>query len=329
MKLNIKIDIPQNQPNRQFQHWQDLCLEQLKTINPINKSTLENHFKQVSSPLIRSALAKLLAHWSAIEHPPADFSQWPRSFRQLQNQSIHQTHLFIKPLNQIWTSNELNIKIPLPSPFKLSLPTMIHDYQFHGVKKEAISHQLNIANQCIQIISAKEKALKTRPFEVDEMVRALSALPLQILRLIDKVILNPIADPEDLHLAQQGYESHHRALMAMLNKQVTIYPSNQQTTHSSIEAIYRALFHETAHQAEELETLSEEQYIIWKKQWKLAIANDGPFFPSEYAEQSNDISEDFAESFALYFLTRSTIVHQEYQILFPSRMTFIKQRYDS
>ena len=318
MKLNIKIEIPQEKPDPQYLKWRDLCLSHLS--EPCEYSRVKKAFEDSTDPLTRSALAKLLTHWDFLQQctdPPQIFPD----FKTFKNYPHLYRQLFIKPLNELWTSNELEVKLPLPAPFKLSLPTSVANYQFHGINTQAQIYTLSIAGQRLQLIHSN----RTKGFGIDELVRVLSALPLQLLRLLVEVQLNPVPAPDDQELKGQGYDDHHRTLMAVLKKKVIIYPSSSS---DSLEAIYKALFHETAHEAEELEAQNQLAYQEWRQAWKNAVKKDGNYYPTSYAKTSRDPGEDFAESFALYFLSRSTIAHQEYKLLFPNRMAFIRERYD-
>lgn len=155
---------------------------------------------------------------------------------------------------------------------------------------------------------------------VEDVARALAAMPPEALGRVTEVRLAPTKNPEDAFWARQYGRAEFSTFMNCgADGVVTIFP---QPTRASASVVASTLVHETGH-AWSMKDWGEKGSAQWQA-WKSAGARDG-LPPSEYGALNLD--EDLAETQTLFLESRGRPEHAAYRAIYPHRFAILEQRF--
>jgi hypothetical protein len=184
--------------------------------------------------------------------------------------------------------------------YSLSKPSREkHTFPGDTAPQDADVYTATVDGRNIKIITpATPPAGKSVP-TADELASSLATLPGKQLDSIHEVQASPNPNPSDSFWATQYNIPGFTSAATGGDGGVTYYPQNKSDYWNPQEEVDRVMNHEGAH------TLAGD---LWKdpdekKAWADAVKKD-PFSPSKYADSS--IDEDFAESVAMYNLSKGT-----------------------
>lgn len=156
-----------------------------------------------------------------------------------------------------------------------------------------------------------------------DLIDALSMMPLEALERVKDIRLSPVPNPMDAHWAKLYNNPEMTSYMTCgKDGAVTVFPW-KRTAASSPKDLATNMMHEIGHQWSMSawgENFSRGRSAAWTK-WAQAMKDDG-LSPSTYGD--NDVAEDVAESSAL---RASLLSHpellDEYRRLFPHRFAIL------
>ena len=194
--------------------------------------------------------------------------------------------------------------------------TDVKDFAFNSGKADAVSYEVKIGEQTITVTLPKTAPAGTFIPSLDDVAKALAALPPESRAQVTSVVVEPAQNPKDAEWAMiystPGFRSYMTAGAAGI---VTIYPT---TTKQSQTFLEQSLIHETGHVLSK-KNWGEKSDARWNE-WSQAVAKDG-IYPSGYGKNSND--EDFAETLVIYLNVKGTPAEAEMRALMPERFKLL------
>jgi hypothetical protein len=159
---------------------------------------------------------------------------------------------------------------------------------------------------------------------VDEVGAALAKLPPEVRAGIKQVVLNPVENPDDAYWRQQpGFDADHVSAMTANARTGTVNVFPVQNSYQP-QSMATTFAHEVGHFVHRGNgQRSDFNHPAWDP-WKQAIASDKSA-ASKYAK--NNPAEDFAESYALYSMSKGTPAHDAYRKIMPERFKLLDQMY--
>jgi hypothetical protein len=229
-----------------------------------------------------------------------------------------------------WGTNVL--KNLSPAKHEYSGPADAKGHDFHSGSADAKAYQLTIGRLTGATFTFPvfdPVARPARPKELptlENLALALSRVPPPVLKLIKRVDLNPVANPDDAKwAADPGYAKASGGtftgsyMTCGADGVVSVYPST--TDHAqSVDELSAALLHESGH-AESIGQWGDAAKDKRWDPWKAAMKSD-PISGSKYAQASPD--EDFAETWLQYQQVRGTLREYELSRLMPARFAILK-----
>lgn len=197
--------------------------------------------------------------------------------------------------------------------YTLGLPTCT-THKFPGDKKPsaAIQHTVLIDGQSIDVFTSAGETPpnKTQP-SVDSIAKSLAATPKSQRKHIRSVEISSKANPHDAYWEKQYNIPGFTSAATASGDNVTYYPGNSSSMENQDE-IDRIMLHESGH------IFHDSLWTDTKRRadWQAAIDADKKL-PSKYAGSS--IKEDFAESVAMYSLSKGTKCESTARQLYPHR----------
>ncbi len=212
-----------------------------------------------------------------------------------------------------------------PPPYRIvPRADVIPGYAFRGSMADAQRFIVEVDGQRIDVVAPHviplsfehvftdpEDATLRSP-SLETLAYAIASLPREVRALVQQVNLNPNVDKGlfgDRRSVGGTYE------WGQSGRYINIFP----TANWSFGAVKAALIHEAGHawthQQGWLNFFSSTQ-----SEWEKALAADA-VAASQYAREN--VYEDAAETFALYFATRGTPAHATYRRLMPNRFAIL------
>lgn len=168
-------------------------------------------------------------------------------------------------------------------------------HEFSGVTETAEVLTVSRGTQQIPIYAPGAK--KTVGDDEVEISDALSEVDPDVLSLVHSVTLNPIRNPADTVWERQYHtKGFYSYMTAGASGEITVYPSNQDPLYTNL-----AMQHEIGHVWSLGRWTTDTDSVHWQS-WKTAVEQDGAA-PTSYAK--NALTEDFADSFSLYYYFRN------------------------
>ena len=212
---------------------------------------------------------------------------------------------------------------PLPGTFdksrkaaSISKPVYAPAHQYDGEKANSRKYTISVGQQQIDVfLPINLDAKKGKFHSVEEVAKALGALPPASLKLIQSVDVEPSRNPEDKHWAKEYKDPNFRSYMTAGNDRiVNIYPSLEKQSQTFMDG---SMIHETGHILSTT-TFTEKDW----KSWVSAQQKDN-ISPSTYS--TTDRAEDFSESLKLYYMVKDKKSESDTRRLFPNRFTLIEK----
>ncbi len=191
--------------------------------------------------------------------------------------------------------------------------TQVASHRFpYGEELPATQTRLNINGVPIDVFTPLSPLPPgTWTPSVDQIARALSALPPEVLVHTTTVSVSPSVSPlgPGATMAANG------------TGEMYCYPQPVADTPWNLHILTATVFHESGHNLSIAKWGSDVSSPDWQK-WAAAEQQDGTS-ASSYAN-TNPL-EDFAETFVLYLASRGTPAADEYRAIFPARWALIDQ----
>src|SRR5262249_38300374 len=121
---------------------------------------------------------------------------------------------------------------------------------------------------------------------------------------------------------QPGFDADHVSAMTANSKTGTVNVFPVQNSYNP-QSTATTFAHEVGHFAHNKAISGDINHPAWDP-WKKAIESDKSA-ASKYAK--NNVAEDFAESYALYSMSKGTPAHDAYRKIMPERFKMLDQIY--
>lgn len=208
------------------------------------------------------------------------------------------------------------------------------DFTFRGATADATVQTVRINGHNVDIYApaTQPDLSKDAPHlpSVQDIAAALAHLPPESLETVERVVINPVRNPDDGYWAENMERPGFRAnATAGRDGNMTFYPMSSEMTPEALGDVAR---HEAGH-FNSFDTLYENEDSVqsyipdWAygtvsdwEDWQEAASGDGTV-ASRYGAENQD--EDYAETYALYMGTRGTPLHAEYRQVFPNRFELL------
>jgi WXG100 family type VII secretion target len=202
-------------------------------------------------------------------------------------------------------------------PFTVGKPQEVADYAFRSGKGTALKYDVTIDGKTISVYMPKNPGDPAAVHSLDEVTKGLAALPENSRKVITRVNVEPGANPDDAYWAKEYKDPNFSSYMtAGASGVVSIYPSNPKQSQDYLDG---TLHHETGHTVSHQKWGSDTNDARWND-WKTAGKSDGTA-ASKYAQ--NSPSEDFAETYQLYFQVKGTPQEADARQRMPNRFQII------
>jgi hypothetical protein len=227
------------------------------------------------------------------------------------------------PINQTFLSSQkADISLPngfqfkldkLNSIFKNDFEKSVYSKESGGVissEKESFNSQkynLSVNSNNISIIVPVDKNIPIRDIDVQNISKAISALPNFLIKEIKEIEFNPF---------QIKTDTNNLIDMTANNGKVTLYPIGNR----NIKDTYKTLIHEVGHNITHKLWNNDYQNNSKWDNWTNAMKKD-PISSSEYA-LTNPL-EDFSEAFTMYVTAKDDTHKAELTNLMPNRFKII------
>lgn len=258
---------------------------------------------QVSGPA-RAALAAMMADPAYANATPEVQAEKLRRF------AAEQPGLEKAATNVAWN--------PRAAEATHSAGTPVKDFDFPSGKADAIRYDVTVDGRTIPVYLPADpsKASGYVP-TIDEVTRALAAMPPETRALVNEVRVDSQANPGDAEWTRRRGSPRRAYMTAGHDGVLNIFPTDAAvSTHS----MASSMIHEAGHFLAEAK-MGPESDPRWEK-WRAAMAADG-IVPSVYARDS--ANEDLAEMLVFYEQVRNTPQEAELRRLFPARFALLDE----
>lgn len=190
----------------------------------------------------------------------------------------------------------------------------VDDHGFNSGDADAVQFDITIDGHTTPVYLPVEPDPALDYHGLDEAANGLASLPAHSRERIERVDVNPAANPDDAHWAQEYNSPGFRSYMtAGADGIVSIYPSEGGTPGQ--ESLNGGLAHEVGHIV-----MGQDFNFLDTIAWSMAMASDGQSV-SDYAD--NSIKEDFAESYKLYLSVVGTSEEAAARAQYPERFEML------
>jgi len=210
----------------------------------------------------------------------------------------------LKQMNQVDAHREA----PVPP---IAGPTEVKSHRFKNpdgsyTNKPALRYDVTIDGRVVPVFVAQPVDPNSTQPSVEQIAKGLASLPPESRSRVNEVRVDNKPNPEAfMYAGDDGI--------------VNIWPPKWRQAQPQIDAI---MLHETGHIISSQEWGSSRRPEPEWKQWEEAAKKDG-CVPSEYAKKNS--REDFAETYALYMMVRSTPQEAAVRAMFPARFAMIDE----
>jgi len=192
----------------------------------------------------------------------------------------------------------------------------VEGHGFSSGEADAVQFDITIDGQTTPVYLPAEPDPALDYHGLDEVADGLVSLPAQSRERIERVDVNPGANPSDEYWAEEYDSPGFRSYMTGgAEGIVSIFPSENGTP--SQESLNGGLLHEVGHIVEG-QDFGEEEWATWEA----AMESDGQSV-SGYADNSRD--EDFAETYKLYMSVIGTPEEAAAREQYPERFEILDQ----
>ena len=214
-------------------------------------------------------------------------------------------------------------------PYNVTGPTEVKDHGFQSGKADALRYEVEIDGKKVPVYMPKNPDPNETYQTIDEVAKALAALPKVSFDSVNSVSVNPGRNPDDAYWAKEYNRPDFRSYMTAGSAgDISIYPGKQPQQVADV-----SLVHETGHILSKrilgentdggfIDSVRDFFGATTWNDWKEAAAKDG-VSPSAYARSSPD--EDFAETLALYMKVKGTPREAEIRAIMPERFALMDQ----
>ena len=208
-----------------------------------------------------------------------------------------------------------------PKPYTTGAPEPAGAVHFPGHIVEGTRVAVTMGDKTVSVVApADGQFTPDTQLSLDEVARALAAMPPEALARVVEVRLAPTKNPEDAFWAQQYGQAEFSTFMNCgADGVVTIFPQDAKGGGSTVAS---TLVHETGH-AWSMKDWGEKDSAAWQA-WKGAGLRDG-LPPSQYG--AHNLDEDLAETQTLFLESRGRPEYQLYKALYPHRFAILEQRF--
>ena len=201
--------------------------------------------------------------------------------------------------------------------YKVGTPSEVASHTFQSGNAAAMKYEVTIDGKAIPVYMPKPPSATGNTHSVEEVAKALAALPPEARKVVTHVNVSPAQNPKDADWEKVYNRPGFRSYMtAGAGGVVDIYPSTRKVSQDNMD---KSIHHEVGH------TVSGQKWGLdttdarWND-WKSASTNDGSA-PSKYAQVAP--TEDFAETYALYYQVKGTPAEADARQRFPNRFQVI------
>lgn len=198
-----------------------------------------------------------------------------------------------------------------PAPMNIEGPKVVASHGFASGEAKAKRYDVRVGERSVPVFMPEPAAPNTHT--INEVARGLATLTPGALSQIERVQVNPGANPHDAYWAKVYGEPNFRSYMtAGAAGTIDIYPYGH---YASQDGLNNSLVHEVGHIVSQRNWGNSNQDKRWDD-YRNAIAADG-IAPSQYGR--NSPGEDFSEFLTLYNAVRGTSQEKELRALMPNR----------
>jgi hypothetical protein len=200
--------------------------------------------------------------------------------------------------------------------YTLGAPVRIAAHRFSGARIDADRLEIAVGGQVVPLVTPWANDRARTLAAAARVGDALAALPTSARRLIKRVQINPLPNPDDASWTKRyGRRVVAGMTASAVDGELCVYPHGLSQTR---EVFIRNMMHEVGH------LWSGRAYgvadgVRWSP-WRRAVASDRTL-PSSYATAAPQ--EDAAEATALYLSTLGTAEHARYRTLLPARFALL------
>ena len=207
----------------------------------------------------------------------------------------------------------------------LTGPTLRKAFAFEGKAADAEEWVVKFKDGIeFPIVAPKAPTAGFHNHTVQEVADGAATLPKASRKLVTRIVLNAVTNPEDPHwAAEYKTPNFHSYMTAGAAGVVTIYPDKTGTDLPSANYMKGTMAHETGH-TWSYKTWGEDETKGKWLDWKAAMAKD-KVSVSGYAMKA--IAEDVAETIQVYVTTEGSPRKAEYRKIVPARFDVLDKEY--
>lgn len=212
------------------------------------------------------------------------------------------------------------------SPVSVGEPTAVRKVPFNSKEGPGKRYDAQVDDRTISIYIADAKPQpRLYMHSIDDVVEALSRMAPEARAMINEIHVDAGRSKSDEYWAKKFGHPEFRAYMTADSARgvLTVHPSPEPNTPHFMAGSF---MHEAGH----FDSIarwgnSPNSDDDWRD-WRVAQVTDR-LAVSDYAKYST--SEDFAETYHLYFQVRGTVVEDELRQIFPERFAILDRLYGS